>query len=473
MASIGTAERPLRVAVIGSGPAGFYTVEHLFRQKTYTVQVDMFERLPTPFGLVRYGVAPDHQKIKNVTRIYEKLARRPEFRFFGNVEYGRHVTLDDLRRHYHQIVFATGTQGDRKLGIPGEELQGFHSAREFVAWYNGHPDYAHLTFDLSKELVAVVGVGNVAVDVCRILLKTREELLQTDIADYALEALANSNVREVYMLGRRGPAQAAFTPPEIKELGELADAEVVVLPDEAELDELSRRAVEEHPDKETLRKLEILRGYVRERPSGAKRRVLYLRFLVSPVEAHANEAGEVDGLKLVRNELYMTEAGTLRPRATEQFEEIPVQLVFRSIGYRGAPLPGLPFHERWGVIWNKKGRVVDPESGEPLTGLYCAGWIKRGATGVIGTNKPDALETVECMVEDVEAGRLLDPDAPDPEAAECFVRERQPNYVSFEDWKIIDRLEVERGKAAGRPRVKFTSVEEMLEALRREKAAVR
>ncbi len=470
MSSIGTAERPLRVAVIGSGPAGFYTVEHLFRQDKYVVLVDMFERLPTPFGLVRYGVAPDHQKIKNVTRIYEKLAQRPEFRFFGNVEYGKHVTLEDLKRYYHQIVFATGTQGDRKLGIPGEDLKGFHSAREFVAWYNGHPDYTHLEFDLSKERVAVVGVGNVAVDVARILLKTREELEKTDIADYALEALANSNVREVYMLGRRGPAQAAFTPPEIKELGELADAEVVVRPEEAELDELSKKVLEEHPDKETLRKLEIIRQYVREMPTGTKRRVLYLRFLVSPVEAHANEAGEVDGLKLVKNELYMTEAGTLRPRPTDRYEEIPVQLVFRSIGYKGAPLPGLPFHERWGVIWNKKGRVIDPETDQPLTGLYCAGWIKRGATGVIGTNKPDALETVTCMLEDVEAGRVLDPEASEPEAAERLVRERQPDFVSFEDWKIIDRLEIERGKAVGRPRVKFTSVEEMLEALRREKA---
>jgi ferredoxin--NADP+ reductase len=462
----GTSARPLRVAIVGAGPTGFYAADHLLRNPEVVVEVDMFDRLPTPYGLVRLGVAPDHQKIKFVTNAFDKVAASPRFRFFGGVEFGKDVTLADLQAHYHQIVYCTGAQTDRRMGIPGEDLAGSHPATEFVAWYNGHPDYRDCAFDLSQESVAVVGVGNVAADVVRILCRTPEELATTDIADYALEALRKSRVREVYLLGRRGPAQAAFTNPEVRELGELADADITAIPQEVELDPLSRAAVERSQDRATLKKVEMLREYARRAPTGKSRR-LVLRFLVSPVELISDGAGRVAAMRLVRNELYATSTGALQPRATDRFEELPAGLVFRSVGYRGVPLPGVPFNESWGVILNDKGRVLDPDTKQPVVGTYAAGWIKRGPTGVIGTNKPDAAETVECMFEDLARGAVLEPTRPEAAAAEALVRQRQPNYVSYTDWLKLNEIEVARGRAQGRPRVKFTSVEEMLAALGR------
>jgi ferredoxin/flavodoxin---NADP+ reductase len=462
----GTAARPLRVAIIGAGPTGFYVADHLLRNTGVAVEVDMFDRLPTPYGLVRLGVAPDHQKIKFVTNAFDKVAASPGFRFFGGVDFGKHVTLADLKTHYHQIVYCTGAQTDRRMGIPGEDLAGSHPATEFVAWYNGHPDYRDCVFDLSQESVAVVGVGNVAVDVVRILCRTPEELATTDIADYALDALRKSRVREVYLLGRRGPAQAAFTNPEIRELGELPDADITAEPAEVELDPLSRAAVERSQDRPTLKKVEILREYAR-RPVSGKSKRLVLRFLVSPVELIGDDTGRVAAMRLVRNELYATSTGALQPRATDRFEEIPVGLVFRSVGYRGVPLSGVPFNESWGVILNDKGRVLDPGTKQPLVGEYTAGWIKRGPTGVIGTNKPDAAETVACMFEDLARRAVLEPAHPEAAAADAFVRQRQPSFVSYADWLKLDAIEVAQGRAQGRPRVKLTSVEEMFAALGR------
>src|SRR5215831_7568236 len=462
----GVEGRPLRVAVIGAGPAGFYVAEHLFRQPGVTVEVDLYDRLPTPYGLVRFGVAPDHQKIKNVTATFDKTASQPGFRFFGHVELGKDVTLEDLRAHYHQIVYTTGAQTDRHMGIPGENLRRSHPATDFVAWYNGHPDYRDCQFDLSQEEVAVVGVGNVAVDVARILCRTADELAATDISDRALTALRDSRVREVHLLGRRGPAQASFTNPEIRELGELPGADVVARPDEVEPDPLTRAELERSGDRGTLKKVEILREYGRRLPSGRPRR-LVIRFLVSPVALTGDDAGAVVGMRLVRNELQATAAGTLQARPTDRFEDLPAGLVFRSVGYRGVPIPGVPFNDAWGVILNDKGRVLEPDSREPRPGEYAAGWIKRGPTGVIGTNKPDAAETVDCMFEDLAAGRVLEPTHPEVAAAEALVRQRQPNYFSYADWKKLDEIETERGRAEGRPRVKFTSVDEMLAALGR------
>jgi ferredoxin--NADP+ reductase len=462
--AIGTEANPLRVAIVGSGPTGFYTAEHLFKQKDRVVEVDLYERLPTPFGLVRGGVAPDHQKIKSVTKAYDRIALNPRFRYYGNVELGGDVSLDDLRRHYHQVVFTVGAQIDRSMDIPGEDLKRSHAATEFVAWYNGHPDYRNREFDLSRESVAVVGVGNVAVDVCRILCRSREELEKTDIADYALEQLAASKVRTVYMLGRRGPAQAAFTNPEIKELGELEIADIQVPEEEAAIDEATCRFMEANPDPSTDRKVEILQQYAREKRSG-KPKTLVLRFLVSPVELLGGADGGVRAVKLVKNELFLDSKGGIKPRATATFEELTAGLVFRSVGYKGVALAGVPFRDDWGVIPNDKGRVL--ESGGAVTGLYCAGWIKRGPTGVIGTNKPDALETVAAMLEDVAGGRHLSPEAPTASAAEAMVRSRKPSFVSYEDWKKLDALEVERAKGTERPRVKFCSVEEMISALRK------
>jgi ferredoxin--NADP+ reductase len=454
------------VAIVGAGPAGYYTAEHLFRQDGLAVEIDLFDRLPTPYGLVRFGVAPDHLKIKNVTAAFDRTAAHPGFRFFGHVELGKDLSVDDLRAHYHQVVYTTGAQTDRRMGIPGEDLRRSHPATDFVAWYNGHPDYQECRFDLGQEAVAVVGVGNVAVDVVRILCRTPEELLATDICEEALEALRGSRVREVHLLGRRGPAQAAFTNPEAKELGELAGADVTARPEEVALDPLSRAALDRAPDRATEKKVELLQEYARRVPAGRPRR-LVMRFLVSPVALHGNEAGEVAGMRLVRNELHATPAGTLQARATDRFEELPVGLVFRSVGYRGMPLAGVPFHDAWGVILNDRGRVLDPESGQPRTGEYAAGWIKRGPTGVVGTNKPDALETVTCMLEDLRAGRLLAPCEPGREAVETLVRQRQPGYFSYSDWQRLDALELARGRERGRPRVKFTRIEDMQRALGR------
>ena len=455
---------PLRVAIIGSGPAAFYAAEHVLKQPG--AEVDMIERLPTPYGLVRGGVAPDHQKIKTVIAIYEKIAAHPGFRFYGNVEFGRDLTVQDLEAHFHAILYATGAPTDRHLGVPGEDLTGSHSATEFVAWYNGHPDFRDRTFDLAVERVAVIGVGNVAVDVARILSLGPEVLRTTDMADHAIEALSRSRVREVWLLGRRGPVQAAFTTVEVKELGELEDVDVMVRPEDVEIDPIS--AEELAAGRAALKaKVEIVQEFSRRSPSGASRR-LHLRFFVSPLELLGDAHGKVTGLRLVRNRLEKTENGTVVARPTGEIEELPVGLVFRSVGYQGVPLPGLPFDERRSVTLNEKGRVLDGTTRAPMRGHYVSGWIKRGPTGVIGNNKADSVETVNGLVEDATRGAVLEPATPAPEAFDRLVRDRQPRRVTFADWKSIDQAEIERGRPQGRPRVKFTTVEEMLAAFARD-----
>jgi ferredoxin--NADP+ reductase len=466
MTAVGTPDHPLRVAVIGSGPAAFYAAEHLFKQTGLTVDVDMFERLPTPHGLVRYGVAPDHPKIKTVTKAYDTIAAHARFRFFGNVDYGRHLTLEDLSRHYHQVVFATGAQTDRHMGIPGEELQGSHAATEFVAWYNGHPDYRASEFDLSVERAAVVGVGNVAIDVARMLVRTSGELVKTDIAAYALDALRNSHIKEVFLLGRRGPLQAAFTNPEVKEIGEMPGADVIVRREDVELDPLSRAELQAADDRTLSRKVEILQGYALRTPEGKEKR-LHVRFLVSPVELIGDEYGRVRAMRLVRNRLIASPKGGTSAEPTGEFEELEVGLVFRSVGYRGVALPGVPFAERSGTVPNQSGRVIDPESNQPITGLYVTGWIKRGPSGVIGTNKPDSVETVNAMLADVANGVHWNPAEPDARSVESLVLARQPLAVTYADWRILDALECSNGQACGRPRVKFVAIEDMLSALGR------
>jgi ferredoxin--NADP+ reductase len=424
----------------------------------------MFDRLPTPYGLVRGGVAPDHPKIKNVTKAFDKIAAKPNVHFYGYVEYGKDIGLEDLKKHYHQIVFTTGAQTDRSLNIPGIDLNGSHAATEFVAWYNGHPDYRNYQFDLSQERAAVIGVGNVAADVARILCRTEEELRSTDIADYALEALSKSNVKEVHVLGRRGIAQAKFTNPEIKELSELDGADVFTLPEEMELDGLSQEFLESSQDRTLSKKVNLLQSFAEHKPTG-KPRKLVLRFLVSPVELKGDEMGNVVSMRLVKNVLYRTEAGTLRPRHTDQYEELPIGLVFRSIGYRGVPLPGVPFNDDWGVIHNRKGRVIDPETQKPIPGLYTAGWIKRGPTGVIGTNKPDAGETVDCMIEDIVQGFHLKPTEPKVESAKATISRCKPDFFSYQDWLRLNEIEIAKGQEQGRPRIKFTQIGDMLSAL--------
>jgi len=459
--SIGTEENPLRVAVVGSGPAGFYAAGHLLKPKDRVVQVDMFDRLPTPWGLVRAGVAPDHPNIKSVSRVYEKTAAHPEFRFYGNVEFGRDLDHDELLRRYHAIVYAVGAQTDKQLGIPGEDLPGSWAATEFVAWYNAHPEYRELEFDLSAERAVVIGNGNVAMDVTRMLASDPDELAKTDVADHALEVLRESRVKDVVVLGRRGPAQATFTNPELLELGEMTGADVIVAAEDCELDPLSAESIEGDGHLTARKNVEILRDYSAKPPRGSDRRIV-LRFLVSPVEILGDD--RVEGIRIVRNELHRDDDGVLRPRPTDQTEELPCGLVFRSIGYRGVPLPGVPFDERRGVIPNDAGRVL--ADGEPRGGEYAVGWIKRGPTGIIGTNKKDAQESVDMLFEDLEAGRLLHPEDADRDSLEELLAERAPDHITYAGWEAIDRREKEAGEPLGRPRVKLCSFEELLEAAR-------
>ena len=465
MASIGTSENPLRVAIVGSGPAGFYAAGHLLKSKSHPdlqAQVDVYDRLPTPWGLVRGGVAPDHPNIKAVSRVYEKTAAHPEFRFYGNVEYGADLTHDDLLTRYHAVIYAVGAQTDRRMGIPGEDLPGSWAATEFVAWYNGHPDYRDLEFDLSGERAVVIGNGNVAADVARMLALTRDELATTDVADHALEVLAESNIREVVVLGRRGPAQAAFTNPELLELGEMTDADVHVDARDVELDELSRTWLESDAASGTSRKnVDILTGYAGREPEGKPRRIV-LRFLASPLEILGT--GKVEGIRICRNTL-KDEDGSLRACTTESIEEFDCNIVFRSIGYKGVEVQGVPFDQRKGTVPNEHGRILDDE-GQPIRGEYAVGWIKRGPTGIIGTNKRDAQETVDAILADLDAGRLNEPADPSRDTLEELLDERKPEHVTYAGWEAIDSAEKAAGEPQGRPRVKLTTAEELLDAAR-------
>ncbi len=448
---------PFRIAVIGSGPAGFYTAGHLLKDGPHEIEVDMIERLPTPWGLVRSGVAPDHPKIKSVTRVYEKTAAHPRFRFFGGIELGREIDRDELAERYHAIVYATGTAGDRPLGIPGEDLPGSHPATDFVGWYNAHPDFAEHTFDLSCRRAVVIGNGNVALDVARMLTLTHEELKLTDIADHALYALDASEIEEIVVAGRRGPAQAAFTNPELLELGELQDADIVV--DEREL-ERAMAIPDPNMDATAERNVAVLREYAKRSLTGKRRRIV-LRFLLSPVEILGDREGGVQAVTMARNGLQPTETGTLRAAPTGERETIEAGLVLRAIGYRGTRLSGVPFDEHSATIPNESGRVRD-EDGSQRTGEYAVGWIKRGPSGVIGTNKKDAQETVDALLADLAAGRHLTPSDPDRASVETLLRERHPTLVTYEGWSEIDRHEQQLGEPHGRPRVKLTKIDELL-----------
>jgi ferredoxin--NADP+ reductase len=442
----------LRVAVVGSGPAGFYAADALLKSEDPPVEVDVIDRLPTPWGLVRLGVAPDHENIKAVSRAFEKIAAKPGFRFFGNVEVGSTVSHEELLQIYDAVVYTVGAQTDRRLGIPGEDLPGSWAATEFVAWYNGHPDFQHLEFDLSHERVVVIGNGNVAIDCARMLALTPEELAPTDTTHEAIEAINTAGVKEILMLGRRGPVQAAFTPPELKELGELAGAEPVVDPRDLELDPASRRDLEADRDR-ARRNYDLLEEYAAREPEGKPRRIV-LRFLVSPLAILGED--KVEGVEIVRNEL-VEENGRVVARPTGETEVIPAGLVLRSVGYKGVALSGVPFDERSGTIPNDRGRV------EAADRTYAAGWIKRGPSGVIGTNKKDAAETVELLLEDARAGNLNRSSVDSTQSLEALLDERGANYVEYEGWQAIDAAERSMGEPLGRPRVKLHMWEKLLE----------
>ena len=455
---------PLRVCVIGSGPSAFYATEALFKATDLNVTVDMFDRLPTPFGLVRGGVAPDHQKIKSVAKVYEKVATNDGFRFFGNVMLGRDLQVEDLEKHYHMVVWGTGCESDNKLGVQGNDLQGVHSATEFVGWYNGHPDFRDRVFDLANaKSVAVIGNGNVAMDVSRVLLKDPEALASTDIADHAVEALRASNVREVFLLGRRGPAQAAFSPKEIAEIDALDNVAVTVTAEEAAIDDYSREWLESQP-RSAKRNVEFIEQRAAATDDAAPRK-LHCRFLVSPVEFQADGA-RVAKVRVQHSALQPDDHGTPRPKPIDRYETIEADLVFAAIGYRGEPIPGLSFEERKGIVPNRDGRVLDAPDGSARVGHYVVGWAKRGPTGLVGTNSPDSKATVESMLQDLEQGLALEAPAGDPEAVQSLLHGRSVDFVSWEDWRRLDTWEQEEGQARGKVRFKEPSVEGLMAAVR-------
>lgn len=458
---VGSEQRPLRTAIVGSGPSGFYAAEALLQQEDVVVDVDIFDRLPTPYGLVRFGVAPDHQKIKNVIRVYERTAAHPRFRFFGNVQFGRDLQAEDLTAHYDQVVFAVGNETDRRLNIPGEAFDGSYTATAFVAWYNGHPDYVDAHFNLDRQRVVVVGIGNVAMDVARVLAKSTDELAKTDISDYALESLRKSRVKEIVILGRRGAAQAAFTPKEIKEIGALEGVDLVVDPADVALDEDSRKLLAD--SKQARQNV----TYLTEKSGeglGTNPKKVFLRLLRSPVEI-TGENGQVTGVKIEKNVLYKDDKGSLRPRGTDEYETLSCGAVFRSVGYHGVPLPGVPFHEKWGIIPNERGRVIDPKTRKFVPGQYVVGWMKRGPSGLVGDNKPDAAETVRCMMEDIDGKVALVSENKQPQSVERLLSSRNIVYLTFADWKKLDALETENGKLVGKVRDKFVNLSDMLNAV--------
>ncbi len=452
---------PLRVAVVGSGPAGFYAADALLKSEDPVVEVDLIDRLPTPWGLVRLGVAPDHENIKAVSRAFEKTASKPGFRFFGNVEIGRDVSHEELLELYGAVVYSVGAQTDRRLGIPGEDLPGSWPATAFVAWYNGHPDFQELEFDLSHERAVVVGNGNVAVDCVRMLALTAEELAPTDTTHEAIDAIVGSGLREIVMIGRRGPVQAAFTPPELKELGELAGADVIVDPADLELDPASERELE--ADRERARRnVDLLREYAERAPEGRPRRIV-LRFLESPVEIVGDE--RVEGVRVVRNEL-VEENGRIVARPMGEPELIPAGIVLRSVGYKGVELPGVPFDESTGTIPNDGGRVEGAER------TYVAGWIKRGPSGVIGTNKKDATETIAALLEDARAGQLNPTSVDSTQTLEALLERRGVEHVEQAGWQAIDAAERSAGEPLGRPRVKLHTWEKLLHTGRKHRSPI-
>jgi ferredoxin--NADP+ reductase len=445
-------DAPLTVAVVGSGPAGFYAAGALLDHDDLDVRVDMYERLATPWGLVRAGVAPDHPKIKSVSSVYAKIASEESFRFFGNVHVGGpdgDVTREELAERYDAVIYTVGAQSDRKLGIPGEDLPGCEAALDFVGWYNGHPDFTDRSFDLSSRRAVVIGAGNVALDVARILCSPVSRLGKTDIADHALQALAESSIEEVVVVGRRGPAQAAFTTPELKELPEYTESGVIVhpedLPDAADDDALPRAV---------KRNVAIMRGYATGETALGERHIA-LRFLRSPIELRGD--GKVEEIVLGRNELKVGEDGWVSAVDTGERETLEAGLVFRAVGYKGLSIPGLPYDERKGVIPNDNGRVEGTER------EYVAGWIKRGPTGIIGTNKKCAVETVTQLVADLDSGRLKRHDSDRTHDIEQWLAQRQPHLVTEAGWQLIDAAERAAGEPDGRPRVKLTDRERLLD----------
>lgn len=456
-------DKPLRVAVVGAGPAGLYAAGHLLEGPggTYldgrlqtlirrAVEVDVYESLPTPGGLLRNGVAPDHPEKKLVETVFEHVAARPGFRFYGNIRIGTHVQTTELAEWYDAVIYAHGTAGDTRMNIQGEDLPGCLAAREFVAWYNGHPDYRDLDIDLSHERAVIIGNGNVALDIARILTTAPDSLAVTDVADHALEALRGSRIREVVLLGRRGPMHGAFNNPELEELGELPDVSVAI-----EYAEEHQTTTSLTPN--TLRKLSTIDRYI-QRPTTSSQKRVVLRFLTSPVQI----LGDIRTRAIVvaRNRLAPDADGVLRAEPTDDHDVIEAGLVLRAIGYSGVALGGLPFDEPSARIPNVNGRVPG------IPGTYVTGWIKRGPRGIIGTNKKCARDTVRALIDDADNGVLVTEGTLDGNTVRGMLHQRQPNLVEQNDWLRLNAIERETGRAVKRPRIKMHWTEDALESVR-------
>jgi ferredoxin/flavodoxin---NADP+ reductase len=446
----------LQIAIVGSGPSGFYAAEALLRRRA-DARIDVYDRLPTPFGLVRGGVAPDHPKIKQVALVYDKIARSPGFAFVGNVEVGRTLTLEQLRTAYHVVILACGASADRRLGIAGEDLPGSHTATEFVGWYNGQPDYRDRVFDFSGERAVIIGQGNVAGDVARILATPVDDLRKTDIAEHALEALSRSRIGDIYLIGRRGPAQIKFTAVELKELGQVRDCVAIAEPGDLDLGAASAAEIADPRGDEAAKNVAILRSFTTA-PENSRAKRLWFRFFEAP--GRINGIGKVESVSLTKTRLEGPPFAQIAV-STLRSHDLPCSLVFRSVGYKGVAAPGLDFDEQAGIIVNRKGRCL--VGGKPVTGVYVTGWIKRGPTGVIGTNRADSVETVESILEDISQTTL--PPKPGGAALKVGVGPCDTRIVSYAEWQKIDLAERVRGQLRGKPREKFTLVQEMITAI--------
>ncbi len=460
MANLGTEQNPLLVAIVGSGPSGFYAAEALIKSDI-KVNVDIIERLPSPYGLVRSGVAPDHPKLKTAINLYKKIADNPHFNLIANVTVGRDISIEDLRKTHHAVILTYGAETDRKLGIPGEDLKGSYTATEFVGWYNGHPDYRELEFDLSQDTAVIIGQGNVAADVSRILSKTVDELKHTDIAQHALDVLAESKLKEIHVIGRRGPAQAKFTPKELREFGELSDCNPIILEEDLLLNDESKKELEEKTNITNRKIYDQFCEFSKRELDSSKSKKCFFRFLMGPQEIIGNN--QIEKLILEKNEL-SGEPFKQSAKGTNETIEINTGILFRSIGYHGIPMPGVPFHESWGTIPNEKGRVTEND-GAIVDQLYTGGWIKRGPSGIIGTNRACSVETVTNLLDDIEK---LDTETKKHGAKEIYSKLDSKNvrHVNFAEWSQIDAKEIEHGEPKGKPREKFTYIEEMLSVVK-------
>ena len=458
------ANRPLRVAVVGAGPAGVYAADILTKvDRGFEVSVDLFDRYPAPFGLIRYGVAPDHPRIKGIINALHKVMDRGDIRFLGNVNYGTDLTLEDLQKHYDAVIFATGAIKDADLNIPGIDLEGSYGAADFVSWYDGHPDVDR-SWDLNAKEIAVIGNGNVAVDVARMLSKHADDLLVTEIPDNVYQALKASPVTDVHLFGRRGPAQVKFTPLELRELSHSRDVDIVLYPEDFEFDEASDEAIRSNNQIKTMVNT-LTNWLVEDQDTGASRR-LHLHFLQAPVEI-MGEDGKVAGIRMERQELD-GQGGII---GTGEFEDYPVQAVYRAVGYHGSELEEIPYDEGKGVIVNEAGRVLGAD-GHHVKGIYATGWIKRGPVGLIGHTKSDAQETINCLLEDVEQLPLAT--EADPAAIIALLESRGVEYTDWHGWLKLDEHEKQLGAAAldaageARARVKLVPREDMIQVSRGE-----